>query len=86
MTAVHDPGGLGYRIDALFAFVAVHADGDEGVIGAQIGGVMMPLVAADRTRLEELRPYARAAARASGKPVQLVRFDQRTDLELIAGG
>lgn len=83
MTFVHDPGGLGFRIGELFAFVSIHDDGDEGVCAATIGGVMMPLIAADRARLEELRPYAVLAARASGRPVALVRFDQRTDVEII---
>ncbi|HEY7009050.1 MAG TPA: hypothetical protein VH395_08930 [Jatrophihabitantaceae bacterium] len=81
---IHDPGGLGFYIERIWAYVAVHDDGDEGVIGFMIGDTMMPLVAADHTRLEQLRPYAREAAQQTGKPVMLVRFDQRTDVETIA--
>lgn len=80
---VHDPGGTGFVIHELWAYVAVHADSDEGVIGASINGMVMPLVAADRTRLDELRPYAERAAAFAGKPVKLVRFTAREDVETI---
>lgn len=80
---VHDPGGLGYRITELWAWLAVHEDGDEGVSAASLGGVMMPLLGADRARVESLRPYAEMSARATGKRVVLARFDVRTDVEVI---
>jgi hypothetical protein len=80
---VHDPGGLGFVIERLWAYVAVHDDGDEGIIAAPIGGLTMPLVAADLRRVELLRPYAEVVARTFGKPVRLVRFDRRTDVEVI---
>jgi len=76
-------GGVGFVIRDLYAFLAVHADGDEGVVGMPVGGSMLPLVAADRERLEALRPYARAAARASGLSIRLVRFTAREEIEVI---
>lgn len=83
MTAVHDPGGLGFRITELWAWVAVHDDGDEGVLGVGMGGWMMPLVAADRERVESLRPYAENAAQLSGKRAILARFTLRIDEEIV---
>jgi len=80
---VLDPGGLGFRIDTLWAFVAIHEDGDEGLCGAIINGNWMPLIAADHERLALLRPYAEHIAAKSGKPVRLIRFDLRTEVEVI---
>lgn len=77
--------GVGFVIGAVWAFVAVHDDGDEGIIGAAIGpgGSMMPFVAADKARVDDLRPLAVEMAKLTGKRVRLVRFDTRTDEEVI---
>lgn len=76
-------GGVGFVIDAVWAFVAVHADGDEGVLAMSINGQWVPFIAADRTRLEELIPKARALGKASNKSIRLVRFDARTVVEVF---
>jgi hypothetical protein len=75
--------GVGFRIESLHAFVAIHSDGDEGVIGILTPSGWLPAVAADKKRLDELRPQVEAAAKVSPYPIKLVRFDQRTDLEEI---
>ncbi len=82
---VHDPGGRGFRIERLFAFVAVHDDGDESVVAVPIGpgGSLMPLVGADEARLADLRPLAERAARMLRKPVRLVWFETRRDGDLL---
>lgn len=79
---VDDPGhGVGFRITELYAFLAVFAgDADEGVV-AWNG---LPLVAANKVRLEQLRAQAEEIARLAGRPVRLVRFSVREDLETIA--
>lgn len=82
MSVVHDPGGLGFRIETLWAFVAVHEDGDEGVTGfLAVDGTWMPMVAADRVRVDLLRPMAARIAKESGKPIRLVRLAGRVDEE-----
>jgi len=43
----------------------------------------MPFVAADITRLEELRPIAHSIAQTTGKPVYLIRLSVREDLETL---
>lgn len=76
----------GFRIDGIWAWVAVDPDdGDEGVIGMYAGDDLgwLPLIAADRVRLDEMRPIAAAHALATRRPVTLVRFDVRTELEVI---
>lgn len=82
---IHDPGGLGFEIEEVWAFVAVHdEDGDEGVIGAPApGGGHMPLIAADKERLESLRPMAELIAEKTGKEINLVKFHQREHVETI---
>jgi hypothetical protein len=80
VTVVDDPGGVGFHIDGLWAYLAVgEQDGGEGVVAWN----NMPLIAADRARLDSLRPYAEQVAKAAAKRVVLVRFDQRTDVEVL---
>lgn len=74
-----------FRINHIWAFLAIGDDDEEGVIGADMGGVMMPLIAANEERLDNLRPYARSIARVSGKKVTLVKFTVREKVEEIDG-
>lgn len=73
--------GVGFRIDAIHAYLAVHSDGDEGVVGVPTHAGIIPAIAADKTRLDELRPMVEQIAEAEGVEIKLVRFDQRTELE-----
>jgi hypothetical protein len=70
----------GFRIETIQAFVAVGPDGDEGIIGANVGHGWTPFVAADPERLEQLRPMARKIAKETGIEVRLIRFSLRDDL------
>lgn len=76
-------GGSGHIITEVFAFIALHADGDEGVIAVPIGGQQVPLIAVDRERMEALRPTAMAVANMSGMPVRLIRLQERVEEEVI---
>ena len=73
--------GRGQKIEALYAWIAVDPEGGEGVCGASIGRMMLPLVGADRERIESLRERAAMTRAASGYPVKLVRFSRREDIE-----
>lgn len=85
MTVIHDPGGNGFRIERLWAYLSVgESDNDEGVCAfssPQYG--MMPMVAADDHRLADLAPIAQKLARFGGHPIMLARFDRRTDMGLV---
>jgi hypothetical protein len=70
------------RIDEMFAFIASDANG-EGLPAFQAGLMMMPLVAADRKRVDSLRDIARQIARETGQTITLVRFSHREELEVI---
>jgi hypothetical protein len=55
---LNDPKTL-QRIDEVFVFIASDANG-EGVPAFQAGAVMLPLVCADKARVDSLRKMARA--------------------------
>jgi hypothetical protein len=74
----------GFRITSVWAFVSVDpADGDEGVLAARMGDYWLPMVAADQVRIEQLRPYAEKIGREGNVKVRLIRFDQRTEVEVL---
>lgn len=72
------------RIDQMYAFVVVDADGTEGVVGFRTGeDSWMPMVGADLERVEQLRPIAQNLATMMRKEIKVVLFDNRTDTETI---
>lgn len=74
---------MSFRITEIHAFLAVGDDDEEGIIGAHTAMGWVPFVAADKTRLNILRPHAENIAKDTGKKVKLVRFSVREDLEEI---
>lgn len=72
------------RIESMYAFVAEDSGpDDEGVIGMNTAHGWMPLVGADMARVESLKPIARDIARQIRKPVKLLYFETRKDVEVI---
>ncbi len=70
------------QIDAIYAVIADNEEG-EGVVGASIGGMQLPLIAADETRLKNILPLARQIAKTTGKRLRLVKFTNREIVEDI---
>jgi hypothetical protein len=74
----------GFKITSIHAYVAVDPeDGDEGIMAFSSGLGMLPMIAADKTRLDELRPTAEMLAKQGGIEVRLVRFDVCTVVEVL---
>ena len=72
------------KITEMFAFVAEDTGpDDEGVTGIWMAEIFLPLIGADMARIDSLRPTAKAIAKQTGKPVKLLRFSQREELEVI---
>ena len=78
------------RIEEMYAFIVEDTGpDDEGVIAIQSppgndGTILwLPLVGADMARVNSLRPTAVGIARQLGKPLKLVHFSNRQDLEII---
>jgi hypothetical protein len=71
------------RIETLWAFFSIDAGG-EGVCAGPLGPFpVVPYIAADKARLDDLRPRAVAIAKRFGKPVRLAKFTKREDVEII---
>jgi hypothetical protein len=76
-------------INEIWAFVSVDPeDGYEVVLsGPLLGpGSQVPLIAADKKRLESLWPIAREIAAMTGRKCKLVRFWNREEIEEFGGG
>jgi hypothetical protein len=67
----------GQKIERLYAWIAEEADGGEGLCSVQMGEMQMPMIGADRERIESLRPYAEQVARLSGRPIRLIEYGSR---------
>jgi hypothetical protein len=80
--AISPPNYMG-RIDQIWAFLSLD-DGGEGVVaGPLLGpGSMVPLIAADKRRLDSLIPKAKEIVRMFGKPIRLAKFTKREDVEI----
>jgi hypothetical protein len=84
---LHMPKNKLPRIDELWAFLSVDADG-EGVIAAPYlgpGWGPVPLIAADPERLKTITPIAEGIARTTGRKVRLVKFTTRKLVREIPG-
>jgi hypothetical protein len=70
------------RIDEIYAFIASDENG-EGLPAIQHGNMMLPMVCADKARVDSLREKARMLARESGNKITLCRFSVREEMEVI---
>jgi hypothetical protein len=69
-------------IEQLWAFIS--DDDGEGIAAfLSNDGIWMPLIAADKARVDSLRKMAQQLATESGVPVKLVKFSVREDLEVL---
>ena len=72
------------RIESIFAFVTEDTGpDDEGIIGFNSGIGWVPMVGADMARVESLRPMAQRVANETGKPIKVLKFEIRFDIDKI---
>ena len=85
MKVILDPPNELPRIMAIWAFISVQDNGNEGVLAAPLlgPGSLVPLIGADEARLESLRPIAKQIAAATNKTIKLAKFYRREDMETI---
>ncbi len=70
------------KITELYAWVCTEPSGDEGVPAIDGGnGTVLPMMGADRERIESLRLHAKAVAHVMGLPVKLCLFTGMQVLE-----
>lgn len=74
---------LGFRITEIFVFIATDpVDKSEGIPSFKIGDMWMPLVAADRDRVDSLRTLADHICQSTpGLKMRLVHFTKMEELE-----
>lgn len=72
------------RIEQMYAFVVEdERDNMEGIPAIMSKTGALPMVGADMERVEDLRPAAEKMAKHLGKPITLLRFEVRTEVEVI---
>jgi hypothetical protein len=81
-TLAHDPGNYMGRIESIWAYLSLD-EGGEGVCAFPFGKTTLPMIAADKHRLDQLKPAARAIAHTFNKPVRLAKFTKREDVEIF---
>lgn len=72
----------GDRVEELWAYLVIDKDDIEGIISAYMPALgNVPLVGADKERMDSFRFLAEETAKTIGVKVQLVRFHGREVLE-----
>ena len=70
------------KIVKMYAWIATEPDGGEGVVAIRLpDGMWMPLVGADRERIDSLRKQAVGIMRDTNMPIALKEFSTCTVLE-----
>lgn len=73
------------RIEKLYAWIVEEPDGSEGMIGGHLSKFgFLPLIGADRERIESYRPLAEDAAAQTGYPIRLKVFGGGMVIDEIA--
>ena len=64
------------KITELYAFVSIGSEpDDEGIMAFQTDdGIWMPMIGADMTRVNQLKPPADRISKTTGKPYKILRF------------
>lgn len=76
----HNPPNYLAQIDEIWAILSVD-EGGEGLCAAPLRGMTIPLIAADKARLDSfLIPMAEQLADVFGKKLKLVKFHNREEI------
>lgn len=68
------------KIDRFWVYVSEDEDG-EGIIGVKTDDGWMPFIASDKDRIDNLKPFAINIAKATKRPVKLVEYSVRKEIE-----
>ena len=77
------------KIERLWVYVQEDTGpNDEGMVTSMghvpgVGHMPMPLMGSDDARIATSRPVAQAVADATGKPIKLISFSVRTEVEVL---
>ena len=65
------------KITELYAFIAKDEEGQEGLCAFEVGGLMMPMVAADFARVESLMKVAIEMVEHTGTQIAIYKFTNK---------
>ena len=71
------------KVTEVWTWICEEEDGGEGIPAFGQGGLMMPLVMADRERIEAMEDIAAKLQKLSGRPFKLVKFSQMEVIKRI---
>jgi hypothetical protein len=71
------------RIDEVFVFIAKDVDGEGVPAFMTPDGMMLPMVCADKARVDSLREMAKRMVRETRNKITLCRFSLREEIEVI---
>ena len=72
------------KINKMYAWVSTDEDGGEGIIAHMSSvGEWMPLVGADRARIEAHRARAKKIGKEMRHPISLIEFSDRKVIEVL---
>lgn len=77
-----DEAYRGFRITSLWAWTVIDDDDQEGIPALSTPDGPMPLIASDRVRLDDLRPWVQGIANEIGKEIRLRRFVQSSGVQI----
>lgn len=83
-TLVIEPGNVLPRIEEVWLAVSVDENG-EGLCAVTLGGMLMPLVAADPARKVFIERAAADFAREQGRLVRIVKLTTRVEVAVYDG-
>lgn len=67
-------------INKITAFLSVDLNGTEGVITAQIGNQMYPLITGDERMIQKMLEIAQPACRQNGVKLKIVQYTEGKDV------
>lgn len=62
------------KITEMFAFVMIDSEGDEGIIGENVGGQWFPFIGTDPSNMEKMIERADFISLSIGKPYKILKF------------
>jgi hypothetical protein len=73
----------GFRITTIHAIVGIGDDDEEGIPAIVSEDGLLPLIASDAVRLDQIKAMAQQVADETGRDFKVVRFSVREDVGVI---
>ena len=78
-TILHNPGNY-LVVETVTCFVSVDEEGNEGIMGANLGIGWMPFIGADEEKISQLYPIAKDLSERYKVPFKVIQLSTRADI------